>query len=144
MSKTVFEQKSWGQIWAESRPQDLWIVMDPVNSPWLARLDWELNLLIRRQWPRAEKGRLLVATPPSFPARGVLVLGVAELQDAKASAGPAGAPVGQAWETSLGQALADAKALGVERAFVLATSSMKPTAKSLSRHTGVEVMWVAP
>lgn len=135
MSKTVFEQKSWSQIWAESRPQDLWIVMDPVNSPWLARLDWELNLLIRRQWPRAETGRLLVATPPSFPARGVLVL-----QDAKAS----GESAGPSWENMLEQALADAKALGVERAVVLATSSMKPTAKSLSRNSGVEVMWVAP
>lgn len=135
MSKTVFEQKSWSQIWAESRPQDLWIVMDPVNSPWLARLDWELNLLIRRQWPRAEKGRLLVATPPSFPARGVLVL-----QDAKAS----GESAGPSWENMLEQALADAKALGVERAVVLATSSMKPTAKSLPRNSGVEVMWVAP
>jgi hypothetical protein len=135
----VFEQKSWSQIWAESRPQDLWIVMDPVNSPWLARLDWELNLLIRRQWPRAEKGRLLVATPPSFPARGVLVL-----QETKTSGEPAGATGAQAWEKLLEQALADAKALGVERAVVLVASSMKPTAKSLSRNSGVEVMWVAP
>jgi hypothetical protein len=129
MNRAIFEQKTWPQIWQESRPQDLWIVVDPVNSPWLSRLDWELNLLIRRQWPRAEKGRLLVATPPGFPARGVLVL--QEQAD-------------ESWEHRLSLALADAKALGVDRVVILATAAMKPTGSKWPREPSLEILWVSP
>lgn len=129
MNKAIFEQKTWSQIWQESRPQDLWIIIDPVRSPWLARVDWELNLLIRRQWPRANDGRLLVATPPGFPARGVLVL--------------QGQP-DQAWESLLHEALADAKELGIQRAVVLASASMKVMGSNWPRAGDMEIFWVEP